>query len=305
MSVHGSGNCKARIVHRKDYGKGVFPALRESWLPVQLFLSVGVGSFINTIIAVMTGFFHRFAPVVGVLAIWAFVSLPVCGQEPDEGEKRKRPMGERPRYGDSSAHREKWEKLSEEEREKLKLALREVWADPAVLSAREEVNEATQAFQDAIRVAMTKADPEVAALLKEVQTPGHGPGSGRPHGRPGGPGMPKRMGDTPTGPPAFFEKMTPEEREHFRKVELKAREAESVVAIRKELEGIQKEDDQLRRKRMEVYRKMRKAVLNAMVKEDPSLAEKISELGSRRGSGPKSGPRMKGKKPDGTPPEKP
>jgi len=239
----------------------------------------------------------RSALVFGTLSLFCLFlvsSTGVAQNVPEQSEKKPN-KEEKGRPGGFSENREKWERLSEQEREKLRVALRDVWADPAVLSAREEVNEATKAFQEAIRFAMTNADPAVAELLKEVQSPSRGPLTGRSPGRPGGQ---KHMGEGPTGPPAFFEKMTPEERAQFRKVEAKARESEAVLTIRKELEAIQKEDEQLRRKRMETYRKMRRVVLAAMVKEDPTLGDKIAELGTLKGPGGKGGPKGKGKNSD-------
>ena len=239
----------------------------------------------------------RSALVFGTLSLFCLFlvsSTGVAQNVPEQSEKKPN-KEEKGRPGGFSENREKWERLSEQEREKLRVALRDVWADPAVLSAREEVNEATKAFQEAIRFAMTNADPAVAELLKEVQSPSRGPLAGRSPGRPGGQ---KHMGEAPTAPLAFFEKMTPEERAQFRKVEAKARESEAVLTIRKELEAIQKEDEQLRRKRMETYRKMRRVVLAAMVKEDPTLGDKIADLFALKGPGGTGGPKGKGKKSD-------
>jgi hypothetical protein len=231
----------------------------------------------------------RSAPVFGTLSLICLFLVSPTGVAQDTPEQsEKKPMKEeKGKRGGFSDNREKWEKLSEQDREKLKVALRDVWADPAVLSAREEVNEATKAFQEAIRIAMTNADPAVAELLKEVQSPSRGPLTGRSPGRPGGQ---RHMGEAPTGPPVFFEEMTPEERAQFRKVEAKARESEAVLTIRNELEAIQREDEQLRRKRMETYRKMRRVVLAEMMKEDPTLGDKIAELGALKGPGGKGGP---------------
>ena len=55
-----------------------------------------------------------------------------------------------------------WDSLSDEEKEKLRTALREVWTDPAVINARDEVKSAAEAYQKEIREAVSKADPSMA-----------------------------------------------------------------------------------------------------------------------------------------------
>ncbi|MDF1824367.1 MAG: hypothetical protein P1U68_06980 [Verrucomicrobiales bacterium] len=198
--------------------------------------------------------------------------------------------------------REKWESLSEEDREKLKVALRDVWADPSVLSAREEVKLASEAYQKAIRSAISKADPSLIGLLKEIQDMNEGNMRDRLKGS--GPGrFPSKRGlEYPAGPPAFLEKLTGEEREMFRAAEEKAQESESVRAAKKQLDQIRAQDDQLRKRRMEAHLKMRRAVLEAMFKDNPELKSLQSRLdfkpgagGKGRPGGKKAGPGEKGR----------
>lgn len=228
--------------------------------------------------------------------------IPLVGQEKEKEKPKPRPektFG----MGDLGKSRERWESMSPENREKLKVAVREVWTDPGVLSAREEVNQASKAFQDAIRAAIEKADPSVAGILTELQSESRGPGAGRP-GSPGSNGRfgPRRSGDYPMGSPGFFEKLTPEQREKFKVAEEAARESEAVLKWKNELGALQKQDEQLRRKRMETHMKMRKAVLQAMIQQDPELEEVLAELQVPKGG---KGPHRKesGKSPGkGSPP---
>lgn len=183
-----------------------------------------------------------------------------------------------------SKEREKWDSLSQEDRERLREALREVWTDPAVLSAREDIKVASEAYQEAIRKAVSNADPTVADLLKEMQTTNEGNMRARVKGD--GPGRfgPRGL-EYSAGPPAFLEKLSPEERELFKAAEKEAQNAASVIAARKEIEALREKDDQIRRQRMEAHLKMRKAVLEVMFAENPELKELQSRLGFTPGKG--------------------
>lgn len=173
-----------------------------------------------------------------------------------------------------------WESLSPEQREKLREALRQVWTDPAVINAREEIKHASDAYQAAIKSAVEKADPSVAELLAKIQsaggmTPGipGGPGAMTLPGGPGAPGMgPVRNFDEQIRPPGFLESLPPEDREKFRKAETTAMESEAVKAARAELAKIREEDEALRRKRLEAHRHLRKVTVEEMIRIDPSIA---------------------------------
>lgn len=195
--------------------------------------------------------------------------------------------------------RERWSALSEEERVRLREALREVWADPVVVSAREGVTNATEAYQEAIRVAIVRDDPELAELLKRVQAASEGMSRERVGGGPQGPFGGRRPGDHSMGPPAFLDRLSEGDRERFLQAEEKAKSSEAVMAARKELDELRKQDEQLRVQRMEAYRRMRKAILGAIIEADPGLREKLEELDHSRfdpNKGGKGGfPKGKGK----------
>lgn len=165
----------------------------------------------------------------------------------------------------------RWEKLDEEQKQKLRKALREVWTDPSVVGAREEVKTASEAYQKAIRNAIGKSDPDVAQMLRRLQSINEGRSRERVGGGPPGRMMGRRDGEYPMGPPGFVESLSEDERKRFREAEEKARESESVREAREALEELRERDEQLRRTRMEIHRRIRVATLNAMVEIDPSL----------------------------------
>lgn len=162
---------------------------------------------------------------------------------------------------------EAWESLKPEQREKLREALREVWTDPSVINAREEVKQASDAYQAAIKAAVAKVDPEVGEMLAKVQSMQGASPAGPP---PGGP-MAMRGFDHEIRPPGFFDSLPPEQREKVRQAESAALESEIVKTARAELNAIRKEDDGIRRKRVEAHRRLREATVEEMLRLDPSL----------------------------------
>lgn len=174
-----------------------------------------------------------------------------------------------------------WDSLSEEERRKLREALREVWTDPAVISAREEVSQASNAYHEAIEAAVAAEDPAVAKLLNRVQAAR----KGRLHDRIGEDSLTKhgrRRGDYPMGSPGFLEKLSPEEQEKFRSAQEAARESEAVREAREELEALREEDKDLRHRRLAAYKRMREAMHEAMVAADPEIEELRERFASPR-----------------------
>lgn len=252
------------------------------------------------------------------LALCLLVTGQVFGEkaEGDGKDKADKPK-ERFRDKGEAARLELWESLSEEQREKLRQALREVWTDPAVIAAREEVKQAGDAYQEAIKAAVSRADPSVAEVMARIQRsnsgmahehiwgrppvpmgqggkgmpqPPHGPGSPEK----GGPGS-RRVFDDQIKPPGFLDKLPPEERAKFRKAEETAMESEVVKAARAELDKIREEDEALRRKRLEAHRRLRKITIDEMERLDPSIAEIRKSL---PGEDRKDGARPEGTKKD-------
>jgi hypothetical protein len=202
-----------------------------------------------------------------------------------------------------TARLEVWESLSDEQRDKLKQALRDVWTDPAVISAREEVKQAGDAYQESITAAVSRVDPSVAEVMTRIQRSNSGMAHEHIWGRPplaigqGGKGVlpplhapgpqekggsgsqekggsgPRRGFDDQIKPPGFLDNLPPEARDKFRRAEAAALDSEVVKAARSELEKIREEDEVLRRKRLEAHRKLRKITIDEMERIDPSIAE--------------------------------
>gem|GEM_PF-558043 len=229
-----------------------------------------------------------------VLAASLIVSGQVFG-EGKEGQPKPVETKERLRDKGEAARLEVWESLSDEQREKLRQALRDVWTDPAVIAAREEVKQAGDAYQAAIKAAVSRADPSVAEVMSKIQRSNSGVAHEHIWGRApvamgqGGkgltptahpPGFAEKGGsvsrrgfDDQIKPPGFFDGMPPEVRVKFRAAEESAMASEAVKAARAELDRIRGEDELLRRKRLEAHRKLRKVTLDEIVRIDPSLAE--------------------------------
>lgn len=204
--------------------------------------------------------------------------------------------------------------MSDEQRDKLRQALRDVWTDPAVISAREEVKQAGDAYQESITAAVSRVDPSVAEVMTRIQRSNSGMAHEHIWGRPplaigqGGKGVlpplhapgsqekggsgPRRGFDDQIKPPGFLDNLPPEARDKFRRAEAAALDSEVVKAARSELEKIREEDEVLRRKRLEAHRKLRKITIDEMERIDPSIAEIRKKLPGED--------RKDGSKPEGT-----
>lgn len=227
--------------------------------------------------------FFRFLyllPVVGSLLV-ASVS-EVAAQEPPKGPPEVLD-GEKAKL---------WESLSEEEREKLKQALREVWSDPTVISARAEVQQASEAYHSAVKAAINRADPSAAKVLSKLQSLSGGLPDRKGERR--GPGF--RMshrGERPIGESMGFSgalgDFSEEERARFREVENEAKATSAVKGVIAELEASREKDDEVRKGKLDLYRKLRKTMLVEMVKLDPKVEELVAKLRPAPGPGSRDG----------------
>jgi len=186
--------------------------------------------------------------------------------------------------------REHWESLDESERGRLRSALREIWTDPQVISAREEVQQASDAYRRAVREAMARVDPSASTLLREMQSAGEGRSRERlgsappgPRGRPPGIRPPEFA---PVVPPGFLDRFPQSEQERFRRAEAKAQRSEQVESTRRRFAELREQDEELRKSRFEAHLEMRKALFEAIVSEDPGLKEMIESL-EWKGDGPR------------------
>lgn len=233
-------------------------------------------------------------------------SLGSSAADPGDRERKEGGHSHSGGYHRPDPDKDAWSKLSEEERQRLREALRKVWSDPAVIGAREEVSRATGAYQDAIKGAIGRTDPELGKILAKLQSESegyHGKRLGTPlPGPPGGPGGDYRSFsfDQMLRPPGMLEKMTPEEREKFLKSQAAARDSQAVQEALGKLSDLREKDEELRRMKLSLLRQVRKAVFEEMVKSDPSLEEILKRYeppggpgGKGRGEGgdePRKGP---------------
>lgn len=259
------------------------------------------------------------------LVLCLLVIGPAFGED-GEGKRKDKPDKPKGSFQDKRdvARLEAWESLSEEQREKLKKALRDVWTDPAVISAREEVKQASDAYQEAIKAAVNRSDPSLADVMSKIQRSnsgmahehiwGHPTRGGRDFGKERPQSSPRQespekgastksrrgFGDQ-IKPPGYLDALPPEEREKFRIAEETALESEAVQTARSELEKIREEGEALRRKRLGAHRALRKVTIDEMIRIDPSIAGIRKKL-SGEDRGPDAPPRKEGGKKEGPPP---
>lgn len=230
-------------------------------------------------------FFHLFLALAAVGASTA----SLLAQEPDtDGETTSESAAGSGETGSEEARKSKG--LDEEQKRRVREALRQAWTDPAVVSAREEVRVATESYQEAIRKAVGEADPDVAQALRRLQSINESEVRRR-IGSPPMAARPRRGLPYPMSPPGFVERLPSDLRERFQEAEKQARDTEEVRQAREALEELREEDEELRERRMELHRRLRMATLDAMVEIDPSLEhlrERLLEF-RRRSGGPRGG----------------
>lgn len=275
-----------------------------------------------------TRFFSRIFPSLALVLCLLLVGPAVFGENKDGQEKSKPAKPEqRSRDKGATARLEAWESLDEAQREKLKKALREAWTDPAVISAREEVKQASDAYQEAIQDAVNRSDPSLAEVMSKIQRSNSGMAHERIWGRPAREGRDGRKGMSPPTsrrgaqekddakprrgfggqlrPPGYLEALSAEERETFRRAEEAALASEAVRTARSELEKLREEGEALRHRRLDAHRELRKATIEEMIRFDPTISklrEKLSGGDSgavgphRKAGGKKDDPPGPGKK---------
>ncbi len=219
-------------------------------------------------------------PVVA-LVLFSLIWIALPGQE---AENTPRPREEDGKKG--------WSELNPEEQKRLRETLRQVWSDPQVLNAREDVSRSAREYQAAVRDAIGRRDPEAAELLQRVSANG----SGMLHSLIGGgergkrPPFPGGRGLEHMIPPAALERMEPEYRERFAKASEEAKEDPAVLAAIEKMRDLVRQDEDLRKEKLETLRQLRTAFFEAVVSVDPDLKEVLPPPGSNpvfRGKGAK------------------
>ena len=190
--------------------------------------------------------------------------------------------------------------LSPEERERFREAMRQAWSDPAVLQARDEVKEATEAYQEALVEAIKRNDPEVMAMMKKIRAAPDSPikslfsgGSGPGGRRPGG-GFRDFEGFITGESPGFLKNLTEEQQEIYAKAREEALESDEFKAVVGQLRQLRKSDEAMRKERIELFKRVRKTLRSEMIKADERVEailpeEELRPMGPP-GSGPPRGP---------------
>lgn len=179
-----------------------------------------------------------------------------------------------------------WSDLSETDQKKLREALRTVWSDPTVVSARENVNRSAHEYRRAVRETIGKQDPETAQLLEKIDRSQSGllqsvmdsGGMRKPHHGP----MTGRLSQM-VAPPHMMDKMTDEQKARFKEAGVKARKKPEVMAALEQMKNLSKEDDQIRVKKMEAFRKFRLVYFESIAEIDPELKSFIPPPGPPKG----------------------
>ena len=205
--------------------------------------------------------------LAALIAAGLFFSVTLAAQE------KERPKGN-----------SGWEELTKEEQQKLREALRTVWSDPNVLSARENVNRSAKEYHTAVRESIGKKDPATRKLLERVQKSQSGfvqaamGGSG---------GFKKHIHGASVNrlsqliaPPGIMEKMSQEQKEKFKEVGAQAKQQPGVVQAIEELKSLSKADEEIRQKKLEAFRKFRRAYFDAIIEIEPTLEQFLPPPGS-------------------------
>ena len=153
------------------------------------------------------------------------------------------------------------ENLPPEIKQRFQAAREKALQDPKIQSLRQNADKANEEFFKAMREKMQEIDPGLAELMKK--SAGHG-GKDRKD-KEKGPGGPPGMGN-----------LSEEERQKVMTTREKAKADPAVQAAEKKKEAAQSPED--RKKASEEYRK---AMHEAMVKTDPSVAPLLEKLGPK------------------------
>lgn len=250
--------------------------------------------------------FHSIIFLIPFILLISFSSL--LGNEDSEVKSDK------PKPSNSAKAEEKqtkaelaqaWGELSEDEKKKVREALRTVWSDPKVLSARENVNRSIKEYQMAIKETMSNQDPESASLLEKVHSGGGGFLtfiSSRGMGPSGGG---HKRGQSPRHhehllPPHVLDQLTPEQKAQFKRANDRAKMRPEVNAAIEKMRALRKDDEEFRKRQFEAIHTFRKTYFETLIDIDPSLSEFISPKipGSGFGSKGSKGKGMR-KRPDG------
>lgn len=154
------------------------------------------------------------------------------------------------------------ERLPEDVKEKFRAAREAALQNPEIAALRQEAEAANTKFRNAMREAITKADPELAETVRmhmEKNRPDKGS---------------KKHGDRPKGPGApDLSKLAPAEKDKLQAAREIAKQAPAVQSAEAAMKAAQTPED--RRITAEAYHT---AMRNAMLTADPSLAPVLEKI---------------------------
>ena len=238
---------------------------------------------------------------IQILALLLSGAWFVCAQEEKKEKPPKREHqfekreGEK-REGGPRSHSSFFGNLSEEDQDKLRVAMREAWSDPAVVQARAEVNDASKAYKEAIRAALLRKDPALESLIARMEAHSRehinrSIGDAMNRG-----GKPNGFGgfDALTGGSPFLRDLSEENRKKYLSLREKAKASPEVKNVMARLEGLRGKDEELRRQQIALFGQLRKAVHEHIRTADPELAKLLPKGGPPRGMGKGKGPKGKG-----------
>ncbi|MEZ5386302.1 MAG: hypothetical protein R3F13_12380 [Prosthecobacter sp.] len=96
---------------------------------------------------------------------------PGDGPPPHRDGERRGPPGMMPGKGKGPPRYDGFEKLSEEERQKVRSAFEKAWQRPEVIESRDKAMKANEELREKLRDVLKEIDPEVAAILEKVKPP--------------------------------------------------------------------------------------------------------------------------------------
>lgn len=172
-----------------------------------------------------------------------------------------------------------FDKLPEVEKKRVREALDKVWSRPEVIEAKDKAMRANEEMRDTIREALTKIDPEAAAILAKIEPKDHfDPRS-----------LPKLPAtDSPEFPKIMVQRLgmellsfsRPERREETRKLHDRVMNYPRVLEALAKLEGSTGEE------RVQAVQKLREVYREAVGKEFQAARERRE----KEGNGPPSSP---------------
>lgn len=202
------------------------------------------------------------------------------GRDRDRGDWRGGGGGGMPGFGGRPPMRnEGFDKLSEDEKKRVRDALDKVWSRPEVIEAKDKAMRANEEMRDTVRDALTKIDPEAAAILAKTEPKDHFDPRDLPK-------LPAT--DSPEYPKIMVQRLgmemlsfsRPERREETRKLHDRVMEYPQVQAALTKVQGTTGEE------RVQAIQQLREEYRQAVGKEFQAARERRSKEGPPPGPPP-------------------